>query len=570
MPGIGRLPDLTQRSTRIIVTDDSLFAGHPASRTVTRLVLPDGEWSWQTDIGCEPTTLVRGNRRLTVACFDSGELVVLDEQTGEVLTRSWVGHGPFGLLVAAGRLYVTLAHEAALLALHPDTLSEVSRVSTGRQPRGLALKDGRVYVVHHLDASVIGFDIRTLEAVGEINIAGQSVGAESITPHQGMARLFVPHQRQNVNNMARLFDTTVQPLVSRLDTDLLRPLRREVLVLDSLDRPVGMPVAVVLSPDGSRLYAANAASDDVSVIDLTLGIGVGHVVVGHHPRDLALSTDGTRLYTLNLVSDDISVIDADAMTVVATLPLADDPRPAVLQLGERLFLTSRPNEISRDNWMACASCHFDGGSDGQTWLGTEGGARNTSILRGIGGTEPLHWSADRADVQSFQETFTGLMAGTGLSQSELDALAEFLDGLQPIPSPLRERDGSLSREALEGGEVFRSAGCAVCHTAPLFTDLQLHDVGTGDPFRDHPTREGKVPETMGSAFDTPSLRELWMTDPYLHDGRARTLRDVLTTFNANNQHGKTSGLSESELSALGAFLRSLPLTRDELRTMFSD
>ena len=119
------------------------------------------------------------------------------------------------------------------------------------------------------------------------------------------------------------------------------------------------------------------------------------MVVGQHPRDLALSPDGKRLYTLNLVSDDISVVDTDTLTVVATFHLADDLRPVIIQEGERIWLTSRPEEISRDNWMACASCHFDTGFDGQTWLGTTGGPRNTPIVRGIQDTEPLHWSAPR-------------------------------------------------------------------------------------------------------------------------------------------------------------------------------
>ena len=82
--------------------------------------------------------------------------------------------------------------------------------------------------------------------------------------------------------------------------------------------------------------------------------------------------------------------------------------------------------------------------------------------------------------------------------------------------------------------------------------------------------EGKVPEKMGTAFDTPSLRELWMTYPFLHDGRAATLREVLTTFNADDRHGKTNDLSEIELTALEAFLRSLPLTREELKTIFDE
>jgi cytochrome c peroxidase len=85
-----------------------------------------------------------------------------------------------------------------------------------------------------------------------------------------------------------------------------------------------------------------------------------------------------------------------------------------------------------------------------------------------------------------------------------------------------------------------------CHPPPLFTDLHQYDVGTCGP-RDKPT----------DRFDTPSLVELWRTAPYLHDGSAASVRDVLTTRNAKGQHGKASGLSKEEMDDLCVYLLSL-------------
>jgi cytochrome c peroxidase len=62
---------------------------------------------------------------------------------------------------------------------------------------------------------------------------------------------------------------------------------------------------------------------------------------------------------------------------------------------------------------------------------------------------------------------------------------------------------------------------------------------------------------MGRAFDTTSLRGIRGTAPYLHDGSAATLRDVLVTRNSQDRHGRTSHLTELELVDLIAFLRSL-------------
>jgi cytochrome c peroxidase len=74
-----------------------------------------------------------------------------------------------------------------------------------------------------------------------------------------------------------------------------------------------------------------------------------------------------------------------------------------------------------------------------------------------------------------------------------------------------------------------------------------HDVGTGDG----------PGERLGPAFDTPSLRGLWDSAPYLHDGSAPTLRDVLTTRNAGDRHGTTSTLTPQQIDDLVAYLRSL-------------
>jgi cytochrome c peroxidase len=60
-----------------------------------------------------------------------------------------------------------------------------------------------------------------------------------------------------------------------------------------------------------------------------------------------------------------------------------------------------------------------------------------------------------------------------------------------------------------------------------------------------------------TAFLTPKLAELWRTAPYLHHGRAVTLRDVLTTHNRQDRHGKTSHLDEAEIEALVEYLKSL-------------
>ena len=217
--------------------------------------------------------------------------------------------------------------------------------------------------------------------------------------------------------------------------------------------------------------------------------------------------------------------------------------------------------------MSCASCHFEGGIDGRTWR-ICAGPRNTQTLEGIADSLPLHWSADRDEVQDFEFTIRTLQAGGGLIRGQtpnlelgssnaglsedLDALAAYVLSIKRKPSPF-----ALDGPAIERGrEIFSSpgVGCNNCHPPPRYTDssmsaypFTLHDVGTGD----------NPAERMGSAFDTPSLRGIWDTAPYLHDGSASNLRDVLRTRNPQDRHGRTSQLNESELNDLAAFLLSL-------------
>ncbi|MCZ7640996.1 MAG: hypothetical protein M5U12_36045 [Verrucomicrobia bacterium] len=55
----------------------------------------------------------------------------------------------------------------------------------------------------------------------------------------------------------------------------------------------------------------------------------------------------------------------------------------------------------------------------------------------------------------------------------------------------------------------------------------------------------------------PTLIELWRTAPYLHDGSAATLREILTSRNVADQHGKTSHLNDDQIRDLVEYLLSL-------------
>jgi cytochrome c peroxidase len=150
---------------------------------------------------------------------------------------------------------------------------------------------------------------------------------------------------------------------------------------------------------------------------------------------------------------------------------------------------------------------------------------------------------------------------TGRS-AELDALAAYTNSHRFTLSPYAKN--GLSESARRGREIFLSAKtkCASCHSGPFYCDsvprevdkIVRHDVGTGN---DDPG------ELMGPAYDTPTLLGVYRTAPYLHHGKAATLKDVLTANNKGDKHGTTSHLSDSEIDDLVSFLKSLPFEDPE-------
>ena len=75
-------------------------------------------------------------------------------------------------------------------------------------------------------------------------------------------------------------------------------------------------------------------------------------------------------------------------------------------------------------------------------------------------------------------------------------------------------------------------------------------MGTGDPDKE------KNSHGRGTNFDTPSLRGVWLTAPYFHDGSAATLQDV---FQIGTVHNISAGITGQEMEALAAYLRALPI-----------
>ncbi|MGA2155449.1 MAG: YncE family protein, partial [Bryobacteraceae bacterium] len=101
------------------------------------------------------------------------------------------------------------------------------------------------------------------------------------------------------------------------------------------------PDDLVLSPDGTRLYAVLSGTGEVVAIDTTTRAIAGRVPVGKVPRGIAVTPDGARLYVTNSWADTISEIDAATLQPLRTLPAGFEPTGVAFDGRGALYVANR-------------------------------------------------------------------------------------------------------------------------------------------------------------------------------------------------------------------------------------
>lgn len=263
------------------------------------------------------------------------------------------------------------------------------------------------------------------------------------------------------------------------------------------------------------------------------------------PRAVVVA--GHTVCVVNYFSDTLDLVDLTAWRLHAvSVPLGPKPEMSLARKGEFYFNDAG---ICRQGWQSCYSCHpGDARSDELNWDllndGT-GNPKNTRSLLLACQTPPAMSLGVRSTAGEAVRAGIQHVLFTKQPEAVAAAMDAYLESLKPVPSPWLV-NGRPSAAAERGEDVFYRAGCARCHQPGLFTNLRSYNVGSRRPF-DQPTDK----------FDTPTLVEIWRTAPYLHDGSATTLRDVLTTRNPQDHHGITSNLSRGEIDDLCEYLLSL-------------
>jgi DNA-binding beta-propeller fold protein YncE/mono/diheme cytochrome c family protein len=518
-----------------------------------------------------------------------GRIVALDAATGKILSTVAAGHSPCAPVATPDgkRLFFCNRFENRIESLDTATRKITTAASAVREPSAAALRpDGRVlFVANRLPAGPANTgDISSAVTVVEtatgaataIRLPNGSVDLRGIACSPDGCFVYITHTLARYGLPTTQLDRGWMNTSALSILDAKNPRLLATVLLDEIDLGAANPAGVACSRDGRILAVAHSGTHEVSIIDLAAlhkrigkaargekatevsksladlpndlsflhGIRQRVPLNGNGPRAVAATAGGFAVACYFSGSIHLLETGKDGRPKVRDIAPASPPPDDIARRGERLFHDA---SSCFQHWQSCITCHPGVRADALNWDLLNDGIGNPKQTKSmlfaletppamITGIRPNAETAIRAGLRHIQFTVR--------PEKDARAIEAFLRTLKPVPSPALV-DGKLSESARRGKAVFETAGCIHCHSGPRFTDQKLHDIGLG---RD---RE------MGMEYDTPTLREVWRTAPYLYDGRAATLEEVIGKFNPRDQHGKTSRLTKEERRDLAEYLRSL-------------
>ena len=574
----------------LMASDGSrLFVSHHTAGAVSAVEVAGRKAAWRADVGGSPTGLAlsRDGSLLYVADADSGSVAVVEAGSGRVAGRIDAGRSAFGLTLSrdGSRLFVCDRFLNRINVVDTAARKTIQRLAVTREPLFCCLEpdESTLYVSNLLPlgpstnpenaAAVDLYDLKSAKHLGEIKLPAGATDVHQIASSSDGKWVYVVHVVARFNVPPTQLE---RGWINNSGLTILDAQKRRVattLLLDEVGQGSANPFAAVLTPDGKTLAVSFFGTHEVALIDLArmheslakepaerlpelvneLSLLRRYEAIRRVPsggvgaRGIAIDPKGKTLYAANYYSDTVGVIDVERGRLDGTIPLGPAVQPDPVRRGEMLFYDAT---ICFQRWQSCGTCHPDARVDGLNWDLLNDGLGNPKNARSMlysHRTAPVMSLGVRPDMEAANRAGLRFILFREVIEDEARAIDAYLRTLRPRPSPHRKADGSLTPEAQRGEAIFRSpkTACASCHSGELFTDLKMHDVGTQGPF------------DQTGAFDNPTLIELWRTGPYLHDGRAVTLQELLTKSNQGDRHGRTSHLSKQELDDLVAYLLSL-------------
>jgi YVTN family beta-propeller protein len=577
--------DLCPSSIAISPDGATAYVAETGTSVLASVDLVSGKTIREIRLSVPPSGIAlsaKGDVAYLTGGVDSGKALVVDLAKGEEIASIAVGHTPMAPVASPDgkTLYVCNRFNNDISVIDLAAKKEIARIAVSREPVAAAFTpDGKWLVATNLlpdgpanaydiSAKVSFIDARANKVVKDIRLPNGSSGARGVAVSPNGRFAYVTHilaryqlpttqlERGWMNtNALSVIDVSKQSLVN-------------TVLLDEAERGAANPWGVLCTSDGRFICVAHAGTQEISVIDaeklhskldrLAAGQAVSDVarrpedvssdlsflvdlrtripLAGNGPRSIAAS--GYMIVAAEYFTDSLSVADItpDAHAAARKIALGPEKGMSVTRKGEMFFNDAA---LCFQNWQSCASCHPDARADSLNWdllNDGMGNPKNTKSMLHSHETPPVMSLGVRASAELAVRAGIKYIQFATRPEEDAKAIDEYLKAMKPVPSPY------VGEAAKRGKAIFESAGCSQCHAGAYGTDLKAYDVGTA-------TDEHKE-------YDTPALSEVWRTAPYLHDGRAVTIMDVLTTFNKDDSHGKTSDLSPDQLKDLVAYVLS--------------
>jgi YVTN family beta-propeller protein len=574
-------------------TGKQVIEWSPAARKIVRKLQVPGQPSG--------LALAPGGQRLYVTCAaPTSSVAVLDLASGRVVESIPAGHTAMSPVVSPDGtlLYVVNRFNDEIAVIDLRSGKPLRRVRVEREPVAAApTRDGKLLLVanfmhagrsdvENVSAAVSVVDPhagRVVKTIRLPNGAGQLQDIR-ISPdgrYAAIAHVLARHQVPTSQVDRGWMNTNAVSILDVAGLSLVN-----TVLLDGPMNGAANPWGVAWSTDGRQLAVAHSGAHELSITefpallkklaalpvqvnpirqnatvaasliradvpnDLSFLTGLRRTVrlpdPDRGPRGIAIA--GGRVYSANYFSDSLTAIELAGGRPSESIALGTRPEPDLVRRGEFYFHDA---DICFERWQTCTSCHpGEARSDSLNWdLLNDGigNPKNSKSMLLSHRTPPAMSLGIRDTAETAVRSGIRNILFTQPPAEVAEAIDAYLKSLKPLASP-RLVNGKLSAAALRGREIFddKQVACGSCHATELFTDLKSYDVGTEGRFDPGP-----------KDFDTPTLVEVWRTAPYLHDGSAPAMRDVLTTKNPKDKHGKTSHLTPKQIEDLAEYILSL-------------
>lgn len=284
---------------------------------------------------------------------------------------------------------------------------------------------------------------------------------------------------------------------------------------------------------------------------------------------------------------------ADEPIAPVTISPAKDLKPAIVELGKKLYFDPR---LSKSGFISCNSCHnlSAGGTDnlktsiGHKWQ--QGPINAPTVLNSVYNVEQF-WDGRAKDLKA---QAGGPIANPGEMASTHDMAVDVVKSIPAYVAEFKEAFGTdevnvdrmttaiaafegtlitpnsrfdkwlkgdkeaMTETELAGYKLFKDSGCVGCHNGVAVGGGSFQKMGVVESYKTDSKAEGRFSVTKQEAdklaFKVPTLRNIEMTYPYFHDGGANTLEEAVDTM-GRVQLGKK--FTSDEKAKIVAFLKTL-------------